>query len=296
MNIKFDLLKFENQTNKEISQKNQYFSNYTMPLNVVCYTPDESITWLVKTFLYITLDEGEEVLDKFIPREDIALVFHFKNPPSMLEPEDGVLPWYFIAPIVPKANLMRINHENEALIAICKPTVFSRLLGISLQANSHTFIPLEGTIFQTWWEEMKVLKHVDRYIAYFTKQIQILSHKKYEPDLVDRFYELILEEGIRQPLSTLVKEFPACERTYQRQFKHRLGVNPKTLVRIVRINFLWAKIKNNEFIDYQSLVYDGNYFDQAHFIKDFKTITGETPDIFFKRDLRNVKMMSGKGL
>lgn len=265
-----------------------------MALSVVSYPPDESIAWLVKAFLHLKYEKDGEIMDKFIPREDIALVFHFKEPPYMLEPRQGLLPRYFIAPVVPKANLMRITEENEAFIVICKPTVFSRLFGFSLFANSHIYLPLEGSIFEEWWKALCQLKDIGQYITYFTDRMNALQTTSYEPDLVDVFYERILERGITQPLSELVKGIPACERTFQRQFKNRLGVNPKTLVRIVRINFLWEKIKQKEHIDYQALVYDGNYFDQAHFIKDFKTITGETPDFFFKRDLQNVKMMSGK--
>jgi AraC-like DNA-binding protein len=42
-------------------------------------------------------------------------------------------------------------------------------------------------------------------------------------------------------------------------------------------------------------VFDGNYFDQAHFINDFKSITGETPSYFFNRNLQITKMFSGWG-
>lgn len=265
-----------------------------MALNVNFYSPDESVSWLIKQFVHLTFDEGCEILDKFIPREDIALVFHFKTPPYMLKPEEGLLPMFFIAPVVPKANLMRIDSENEALIVICKPTIFSRLFKLSLFTNTHVYISLEGTIFQWWWEQMSQLNDISKRIQYFNQQVLKMYPDTYKPDHVDQYYDRILAEGIWQPLSELAKGIPACERTFQRQFKNRLGVNPKTLVRIVRINFLWNKIKQQEPIDYQSLVYDGNFFDQAHFIKDFKAITGETPDFFFKRKLNNVKMMSGK--
>jgi AraC-like DNA-binding protein len=42
------------------------------------------------------------------------------------------------------------------------------------------------------------------------------------------------------------------------------------------------------------MVFDGEYFDQSHFIKDFKMITGESPNHFFKRNLELVKVLSGK--
>ena len=46
-------------------------------------------------------------------------------------------------------------------------------------------------------------------------------------------------------------------------------------------------------IDFQELIYKGNFYDQSHFIHDFKEITGESPSFFFKRDLKNLKIFSG---
>lgn len=89
-------------------------------------------------------------------------------------------------------------------------------------------------------------------------------------------------------------EFPVSQRTLQRQFIRRVGTSPKRLERISRINRVWDLISFDKIIDYQNLVIKGCYYDQSHFIKEFKEIVGETPDNFFKRDLENVKIMSGK--
>ena len=65
-------------------------------------------------------------------------------------------------------------------------------------------------------------------------------------------------------------------------------------MRIVRLNYLWTKIKYDSAVDYQDLVFNGNYFDQSHFINDFKYIVGETPNQFFNRNLEIVEYFSGK--
>jgi hypothetical protein len=41
------------------------------------------------------------------------------------------------------------------------------------------------------------------------------------------------------------------------------------------------------------MVFEGNYFDQSHFINDFKSIIGEkSPGDFFNRNLTVVKMFA----
>ena len=58
----------------------------------------------------------------------------------------------------------------------------------------------------------------------------------------------------------------------------------KKLMRISRINHVYKlMIKNPEF-NARELMFNGNYYDQAHFIKDFKELTGETPKQFFRQN------------
>jgi len=98
--------------------------------------------------------------------------------------------------------------------------------------------------------------------------------------VIDDIYDRILEDGVSTPLSRIVQGFDISERTLQRKFLRRIGITPKKLMRIIRINEVWEKVKNGDAIDYQDIIFEGNYFDQTHFIKDFKAITGETPDYF----------------
>ena len=43
---------------------------------------------------------------------------------------------------------------------------------------------------------------------------------------------------------------------------------------------------NNQFTSLTSVAYEGNYYDQAHFIKDFKEFTGMSPKMFYANNLK----------
>ena len=43
---------------------------------------------------------------------------------------------------------------------------------------------------------------------------------------------------------------------------------------------------NKEFTSLTSVAYDGDYYDQAHFIKDFKEFTGVSPKNFYANNLK----------
>ncbi len=150
------------------------------------------------------------------------------------------------------------------------------------------------TIFQPLWNVLSQLKTTDERINHFTNFINSFQQTPYIPDVIDVFYEKIIKKSPTTLLKDIIQECAACQRTLERYFVKRTGVTPKTLMRIVRLDYLWTKIKDEKAINYQDLVFDGNYFDQAHFIKDFKSIIGETPSYFFNRNLQITKMFSGR--
>lgn len=261
-------------------------------LGVKFYRNNESNEWLVRQF-EIFFNESF-LAEKFIPRPDISIVFHFKDCPLILGETNIQLEPFFAAPIIPKSIVLNFHGTMDTFIIICKPTVFSRVFDIDLTPISKRSIDLPYTIFQPLWNELSQLKTTDERINHFTDFANSFQQTPYQPDAIDIFYDKIMEKGTTTLIKDIVKDCPACQRTLERNFIKRTGVTPKTLMRIVRLDYLWTKIKDEKAIDYQELVFDGNYFDQAHFINDFKSIIGETPNYFFKRNLQITKMFSGR--
>ena len=59
--------------------------------------------------------------------------------------------------------------------------------------------------------------------------------------------------------------------------KETLGVAPKTLLRIAKLNRLLAAIDADGPVRWDHLAHDFGYYDQAHFNRDFQAFTGVTP-------------------
>lgn len=68
---------------------------------------------------------------------------------------------------------------------------------------------------------------------------------------------------------------------FEKRFRKIVGASPKKFASIVRLQSVI-----NDFSPAMSMTEIGyriGYYDQAHFIKDFKTFTGETPEKFFTK-------------
>jgi AraC-like DNA-binding protein len=68
---------------------------------------------------------------------------------------------------------------------------------------------------------------------------------------------------------------------YERIFSDIIGTSPKQFLKIVRFqNVIYQKSKHPD-LSLTELAYQCGYYDQAHMINDFKTLSGYTPKQYF---------------
>lgn len=63
-------------------------------------------------------------------------------------------------------------------------------------------------------------------------------------------------------------------------FKWHVGVTPKRVARIYRFARLILSVDVRRPVDWSSLAQTAGYFDQAHFVREFKDFTGHTPTAY----------------
>jgi AraC-like DNA-binding protein len=81
-------------------------------------------------------------------------------------------------------------------------------------------------------------------------------------------------------VSTLLTVSP---RQLRRRFKERFGMGPKFAARIKRFGYVNLLLSQRTDLNWQDVIHRTGYFDQAHFIKDFKQFAGEVPSEVMRR-------------
>ena len=264
-------------------------------VDVRFYPPPPALAFLVRQFETVKIPGGLAFNDKFIPRPDAALVFHFKAKPRITAPVVLNLPPFFVAPVVPKSLQLASREELDSFIICCHASVLSRVLNIEIPTRPYFNVPLDPERFQPLWEQMAQAGSDRKCMEIFENWVRAyIRPESSKPDQIDDAYLRIVNDSVKTPLSVVVAVSRMSASSLQRKFAKRVGVSPKLLIRITRLNYLWDRIRFDRAVDYQDLVFEGHYFDQAHFIKDFKSLTGETPGIFFNRDQKIAAILSGR--
>lgn len=74
----------------------------------------------------------------------------------------------------------------------------------------------------------------------------------------------------------------ATKKTLERTFLNYHGIHPKTYIRIVRFNFVRKMMEQGLKTSLTDLAYQVGYFDQSHFIREFKQFSSHSPTEYLK--------------
>jgi AraC-like DNA-binding protein len=80
----------------------------------------------------------------------------------------------------------------------------------------------------------------------------------------------------------LVDVFGIDKRALQRLFSRHVGASPKWVIQRYRVHEALERLEHGQRLDVAALAVELGYFDQAHFIKDFKALVGCSPGAYVK--------------
>jgi len=121
------------------------------------------------------------------------------------------------------------------------------------------------------------IRIVESFLAF-----RLLNNLKNENQIVKFLISRIIQNKGNIILKTLSDECDVCERQLQRLFLQHVGVSPKFFARTYRINNVFDLLRTSNNLMWFDIVFRCGYFDQSHFIKEFKALSGITPEAFFR--------------
>ena len=110
------------------------------------------------------------------------------------------------------------------------------------------------------------------------------NNRQLDERIVYAIHYIIQHKGnIR--ITELTREFNIGQKRLEQLFNQTLGCSPKTYAEIAQVNYAFSLFPHEKQLTHLSL--DAGYYDQSHFIRACKKMTGLTPSSFrkaFKRD------------
>lgn len=101
--------------------------------------------------------------------------------------------------------------------------------------------------------------------------------------LAGSMLETIANDDTLLRVDDLLRRWPMQRRTLERLFDDEIGVSPKWVIQRYRLHEALARMTHQAPVDWAQFAQDLGYFDQAHFIRDFRCQVGMTPHAYRRR-------------
>ena len=127
----------------------------------------------------------------------------------------------------------------------------------------------------------RLVKGMDDFLLTRISRYQEKSMDK----LTEQSIQYLYQNKTSASLSDLASRLQVSQRYLQKVFLTKVGVSQKQFVRILRFQDILQKLSQPEITSLTTLAYENNFYDQSHFIREFKSFTGLRPSEFEARKL-----------
>jgi AraC-like DNA-binding protein len=258
------------------------------------YSPCKELLPYVECYFVWESDETlqTELLVESPPSGFCSLVINYGEPYFLQNKkyERLVVPKQFIAGQSIFKYTLSLPPKIGIAGIVFKPAALATLFGLSTfeltEERIDLFALLPQAYFRDYVEKIKVTP-IPEEKAKLLEELLLhhCRHEQPQPDYIDCAANRIVETNGVIQLQDLLKESCMSRRTFERRFFQKVGLSPKYYARIRRISHLCNLIAGKKKVDWKHIFYEAEYYDQAHFIKDFEEFTGRTPNQFLQENI-----------
>lgn len=111
------------------------------------------------------------------------------------------------------------------------------------------------------------------------------------PATVQQSLQIINHQAGYLSIRQVADELFISDRQLERLFKTHIGITPKQYARVQRVARARTLLKRVDDVTLLETAQDAGYYDQSHFIREFKSVVGMTPGAYRERiEKRNQKL------
>jgi AraC-like DNA-binding protein len=244
--------------------------------------PDRALRPFIRRFLVVEFPSLH--CDTHLPDTSPVAAFSFRGGCRI----DGEI-WAPLAAFTGLRETLRAHEhcrEHAVLLATFTPAGATGFLRSSMEEFSGITTDLAGLLGRQ--EELSRLSEQLAGAPNHGRRIKLLEDfllsrvRISAPDpLVTAAVGWLEQRAGAKRIDDLTRYIGLSQSALERRFRRVVGVSPKRFASLVRLRRA-VRLRANG-ADFTAAAYAAGYFDQSHFINDFRRATGSPPDAFFRR-------------
>lgn len=253
-------------------------------MNVERYEPTDWLRPFVRAFLIIESDN--QIGNRVLPDTAMVIAFRYKGVVFDTQGQRNPLPSSVLTGLQPASRLLTYANHTASVLVLFREggaapffreplhELFGSSLPLDILMPARDLAEIEDRLSQANdnWERIRIVEQFLR---------SKLKWPSPDPLLLQAVATIQADRG-STVINRLARSLGISQDAFEKRFRRSVGTTPKQFARIVRFRHLIQAHKPGQHLT--DLAYEGNYFDQAHFINDFRSFTGQTPQEFFQSD------------
>lgn len=135
------------------------------------------------------------------------------------------------------------------------------------------FYPRQVRIIE---DQIRTMENDEQRVGVIEQFLLEIIRPHQSDNLIKHAVQLIGMTHGQMPIGMLAKQHYLSEKQFKRRFIQTVGIPPKHYSRIVRLQNILVRLDSRQFKSLD-IALEAGFFDQAHFIKEFKEFTNFTP-------------------
>ncbi len=234
---------------------------------------------------YLVLETAQQGLfhHRLLPDGNTGMVFYYNDSAAAWanSPLAVTQRSFYYGPVKQFRDIS-LNGKLHMLVVVLQPAGIYALTGIA----AHEFSDHITGLADVWGSESQLLEEQVYHAPNTTERIRLIEmflirrlqkvvplHKQ-----VAATVQLLQQSHGMLPVHELAKQACIGERQLERLFHRHIGLSPKQFAAIVKLQrtlkLLQHKSRSEQLT---GITYDAGYYDQAHFIREFKKQAGMLP-------------------
>ena len=251
-------------------------------MTVERYIPIDRLKPFVKNFIIIESENG--INNHIIPDTSIVMAFRFRGSVTITqEGQKDIVPGAALTGLRNSPRIISYAANSATLLIAFKEGSAAAFFRDPLHELFGTTQSLDNFIRNENLNEIQerlseALTNIQR-ITIVEEFLLAQLKQSAEDQLVLQAIRKIKASGGNLRIRELAASLYMSQDPFEKRFRKAVGTSPKQFSNIVRLRTLIDNYSDKDSLT--GIAYSSGYFDQAHFIKDFKSFTGLTPLQYF---------------
>lgn len=255
---------------------------------VVRVKPRPELRDVVRSFGELRMDLGSAAVTWTIPARPHQILDVYLTDPYKAQLDDGPLKTspetVVVGPQSRSCFRLHMSGHVHAFNILFQPAGFHRLVGVDMASlvnrdpaaadvlGRHASLLLRDAVLSATDFPSRV--------AAAEQCIGRMLDGRPPIDAIDHASRLLAATRGRIRIDTLAERAGLGPRQFQRQFTRQVGLSPKLYARTVRFETALAARRRAPATSWTDIVHEAGYFDQAHFVRECRALTGSPPSRF----------------